>query len=160
MKALARSIAFTAAIACAGVTSVAHADTSLGLQGVSSVSKAFATNVGSAETFWTTLQNMYSNLGASLAYSDIVGQFAAAAGGSFSNASANLNGIVNPGWSGSIAFVASSDKVTFTGIDGTRGGSVGGSLAAVPGPVAGAGLPAVVALLIGAFALRRREIMV
>jgi hypothetical protein len=159
MQNISKPLALVAALFCAAPLSYAHADTNLQLS--TDDLGTITTGVSSVSAFWGDLTQIYSTPGQSAfsSYSAIVSQFTAANGDNTYLPTAFLYSVASSSWFGSVTFSADLKTVGFTGTttlaDNTNQ-TFSGTLP-TPGPVAGAGIPAVVALLIAAVALRRRE---
>jgi len=155
MQNISKPLALVAALFCAAPLSYAHADTNLQLSKSGGI---IHTGVSSVSSFWGDLVEIYSTPGQS-AYAAIENQFTAANGDNTYLPTAFLYSVASSSWFGSVTFSSDQQTVGFTGtttLADKTSQTFAGSLPA-PGPVAGAGIPAVVALLIAAVALRRRE---
>lgn len=117
----------------------------------------FASTVSSADGFWNTLKSLYAANG----YASLYNSFTALmAPETAEGTNALVGGNVRSGtfWSGSIDFLSSESRITFASTSLSAGKSTVGASGsiAVPGPIAAAGLPGVLALM-GFAAWKRRR---
>lgn len=117
----------------------------------------FTSNVVAADTFWNTMKDLYAANG----YTSLYNSFSAfLAPDSAEGVNALIGGSVRNGtfWSGTLTFLSSQSRITFASANlGAGSATIGtsGSIA-VPGPIAAAGLPGVLALM-GFAAWKRRR---